>query len=62
MKLFTNKNYLINTDCTRCGCFLNTLKHLRKHNFVERYIDGERKPAELKPIDVLKKDDILSYK
>ena len=32
-----------------------------KHNFLKHYLDGERKSAEYKPIDIIKKQDITLY-
>ena len=59
--MLLNRNGVLNTDCIRCGCFILTVKNKRRHNFLKHYVDGERKPAELKPIDVGKKDGIISF-
>ena len=59
--MLLNRNGVLNTDCIRCGCFIPTVKHKTRHNFLKHYVDGERKPAELKPIDVVKKDSIISF-
>ena len=60
-EMLLNRNGVLNTDCIRCGCFIPTVKHKTRHNFLKHYVDGERKPVELKPIDVVKKDSIISF-
>ena len=32
-----------------------------KHNFLKHYLDGEKKPADYKPIDIIGKKDITIY-
>ena len=51
-QLFLNQNGFVNCDCIRCHKFITTKKFMARHNFLKHYIDGERKPAEFKPIDI----------
>ena len=41
--------------------FIATKKYLSQHNVLEHYIDGEKKPAEFKTIDITKDNDIIIY-
>ena len=34
---------------------------MAKHNFLKHYLDGEKKPADYKPIDIIRKKDITIY-
>ena len=61
LQLFDNQNGLICRDCLRCHEFLTTKLFMTKHNFLKHYLEGERKPAEFKPIDIIKKQDITLY-
>ena len=61
LQLFDNQNGLICRDYLRCHQFLRTKLFMTKHNFLKHYLDGERKPAEFKPIDIIKKQDITLY-
>ena len=61
LEMLLNQNSVLNTECIRCGCFISTVQHKTSHNFLKHYIDGERKPAELKPIDVVEKDGLISF-
>ena len=61
LQLFDNQNGLIRRDCLRCHEFLTTKLFMTNHNFLKHYLDGERKPAEYKPIDIIKKQDITLY-
>ena len=61
LQLFDNQNGLICRDCLRCHEFLMTKLFMAKHNFLKHYLDDERKPAEFKPIDIIKKQDITLY-
>ena len=60
-QLMSKKNILLNIDCIRCQKFIPTKKCLSEHNFLEHYIDGERKPTEFKAIDITKNKDIIIY-
>ena len=53
-QLLLNQNGFLNSDCARCHEFLTTKKFMAKHNFLKHYIDGERKPAEFKPIEIIR--------
>ena len=61
LQLFDSQNGLICRDCLRCHEFLTTKLFMTKHNFLKHYLDGERKTAEFKPIDIIKKQDITLY-
>ena len=61
LQLFDNQNGLICKDCLRCHEFLTTKIFMTKHNFLKHYLDGERKPAKCKRIDIIKKQDITLY-
>ena len=61
LQLFDNQNGLTCRDCLRCHEFLTTKLFMTKHNFLKHYLDGERKLAEFKPIDIIKKEDITLY-
>ena len=54
-QLMLNKDGLLNTDCIRCQKFIPTKKSMSEHNFLDHYIDGEKKPTEFKAIDIIKK-------
>ena len=54
LQLFDNQNGLICRDCLRCHEFLTIKLFMTNHNFLKHYLDGERKPAEYKPIDIIK--------
>ena len=56
-----NKDALLNIDCIRCQKFIPTKKCLSQHNFLKHYIDGEKKPAEFKTIDIRKDNEIIIY-
>ena len=58
-QLMLNKDALLNIECIRCQKFIATKKYLSQHNFLEHYIDGEKKPAEFKTIDITKDNDII---
>ena len=60
-QLMINQNGFLNSDCIRCHEFMPTKKFMARHNFLKHYIDGERKPAEFKPIDVIKNKEITIY-
>ena len=60
-QLMLNKDALLNIECIRCQKFIATKKYLSQHNFLEHYIDGEKKPAEFKTIDITKDNDIIIY-
>ena len=60
-QLLTNQNGFLNSDCIRCHEFLTTKLFMAKHNFLKHYIDGERKPAEFKPIDIIKNQEVTIY-
>ena len=34
---------------------------MARHNFLKDYIDGERKPAEFKPIDIIRNQEVTIY-
>ena len=34
---------------------------MAKHNFLKHYLDGEKNPADYKPIDIIRKRDITIY-
>ena len=57
----SNKDSLLNTDCIRCQKFIPTRKYMSEHNFLDHYIDGEKKPTEFKTIDITKNNDITIY-
>ena len=61
LKLFTKQNSLICKECARCNKFLTTDLSMTKHNFLKHHNDGERKPAEYKPIDIIKRGEITLY-
>ena len=61
LQLLDNQNGLICRDCLRCHEFLMTKLFMTKNNFLKHYLDGERKPAEFKPIDIIKKQGITLY-
>ena len=56
-----NKDALLNIDCTRCQKFIATKKYLSQLNFLKHYVDGEKKPAEFKTIDIRKYHEIIIY-
>ena len=58
-QLMLNKDALLNIECIRCQKFIATKKYLSQHNFLEHYIDGEKKPAEFKTIDITKDNNII---
>ena len=60
-QLMLNKDALLNIECIRCQKFIAKKKYLSQHNFLEHYIDGEKKPAEFKTIDITKDNDIIIY-
>ena len=60
-QLMLNKDALLNIDCIRCQKFIATKKYLSQHNFLEHYVDGEKKPAEFKTIDIRKYNEIIIY-
>ena len=60
-QLMLNKDGLLNTDCLRCQKFIPTKKCMSEHNFLDHYIDGEKKPAEFKTIDITINKDITIY-
>ena len=56
LRLFRdNENGLICKECIRCQEFLISKAELDKQNFLKYYVDGEEKPTDLKPIDIIKK-------
>ena len=62
LRLFKdNEHGLICKECIRCEEFLISKAESDKHNFLKHYIDGEEKPTELKPIDIIRKKDITIY-
>ena len=60
-QLMLNKDGLLNTDCIRCHKFIPTKKYMSEHNFLDYYIDGEKKPTEFKTIDITIKKDTTLY-
>ena len=60
-QLLLNQNGFLNSDCARCHEFLTTKKFMAKHNFLKHYIDGERKPAEFKPIEIIRNQEVTIY-
>ena len=60
-QLLLNQNGFLNCDCIRCHEFITTKKYLAKHNFLKHYMDGERKPPEFKPIDVIRNQEVTIY-
>ena len=60
-QLLINQNSFSNTDCIRCHEFLTTKLFMAKHNFLKHYIDDKRKPAEFKPIDIIKNQEVTIY-
>ena len=60
-QLMLNKDALLNIDCIRCQKFIATKKYMAEHNFLEHYIEGEKKPAEFKTTDITKNKDIIIY-
>ena len=60
-QLMLNKDALLNIEFIRCQKFIATKEYLSQHNFLEHYIDGEKKPAEFKTIDITKDNDIIIY-
>ena len=60
-QLLLNQNGFLNSDYIRCHEFLATKKFMARHNFLKDYIDGERKPAEFKPIDIIKNQEVTIY-
>ena len=60
-QLFQKNNFCIEKSCIRCHKFIPTNKFMIQHNFLEHYESGERKPAEFKNIDIIRKKDILIY-
>ena len=60
-QLFLNQNGFVNCDCIRCHKFITTKKFMARHNFLKHYIDGERKPAEFKPIDIKRNQEVTIY-
>ena len=58
-QLMLNKDALLNIDCIRCQKFIATKKCLSQHNFLKHYVDGEKKPAEFKTIDIRKDNQII---
>ena len=61
LEVFKDENGWLCKECIRCNEFLITKKQLAKHNFLKHYADGNEKPVELKPVDILKKSDITIY-
>ena len=61
LKLFKAENGLICKECIRCNEFLTTKAAAKKHNFLKHYLDGDEKPAEFKPTDIIKRRDITIY-
>ena len=55
LQLFNQENKLVCKECLRCHEFLITKAFMDKHNFLKHYSDGEKKPAEYKTIDIIKK-------
>ena len=55
IQLFNKENNLICKECIRCHEFLTTKTFMAKHNFLKHYLEGEKKPAEFKPIDIIRK-------
>ena len=60
-QMMLNKDALLNIDYIRCQKFIATKKYLSRHNFLEHYVDGEKKPAEFKTIDTRKYNEIIIY-
>ena len=60
-QLMLNKDGLLNTDCIRCHKFIPTKKYMSEHNFLDYYINGEKKRTEFKTIDITIKKDISLY-
>ena len=61
LQLFNQENKLVCKECLRCHEFLTTKAFMEKHNFLKHYSDGEKKPAEYKTIDIIRKKDITIY-
>ena len=61
LQLFNQENHLICNECLRCHEFLTTRAFMVKHNFLKHYFDSEKKPAEYKSIDIIRKKDITIY-
>ena len=59
--LFKGENGLFCKECIRCNEFLTTKAEIKKHNFLKHYLVGEQKPAEFKPIDLIRNKDITIY-
>ena len=59
-QLLINQNGVLNTDCIKFHEFLMAKLFMAKHNFL-KHIDGERKPAEFKPIDIIKNQEVTIY-
>ena len=59
--LFKGENGLFCKECIRCNEFLTTKAEVKKHSFLKHYLVGEQKPAEFKPIDLIRNKDITIY-
>ena len=59
--LFKPEKGLLCKECCRCGEFLTTKREKTRHNFLKHYVDGEQKPPEEKPINIIKNGDITIY-
>ena len=60
-QLTQNQNGFLNSDCVRCQKVMPTKRFMAKHNFLEHYIVGEKKPAEFKRLDIIKNKEIIIY-
>ena len=60
-QLLLNQNGFLNSDCARCHELLTTKKFMEKQNFLKHYIDGEREPAEFKPIEIIRNQEVTIY-
>ena len=61
LQLFNQENKLVCKECLRCHEFLTAKAFMDKHNFLKHYSDGEKKPAEYKTIDIVRKKGITIY-
>ena len=61
MNLLDVKNALFCMGCCGCGDFLVSKKDRVSHNFLKHYEEGDEKPAEEKPVKVIKTPELTIY-